>query len=176
MSLVVVIATGQSLTVQQVDRVYEFHAAGKCKVIAVSNAYQLAPWADALVSNDRAWWNNHPDAMKFAGRRFCGTRQTGMELIPSNGRFRSGSNSGLQAMRVAHENFGATHIVLLGVDMHGTHYFGPHPEPLRNTTEKRFHAHIAQFRNWRGCEVTNCSPGSALKQFPMKDLDEVLCP
>lgn len=174
--LFVVIATGQSLTSQQVDRVRQYHERKECGAIAVSNAYQLTPWADALVSHDKNWWENHRDAEKFAGRKFAGSQIHGIERLDTTACFPSGCNSGLQAMRVAHEKFGATHIVLLGVDMRGTHYFGPHPHPLRNTTDKRFQAHIAQFSKWRGCPVTNCSPGSALTQFPMKDLDEVLRP
>ncbi len=46
---------------------------GRCHVIAVSDAYKLAPWADALVSQDRPWWNYHRP--EFAGRKFSGGNQ-----------------------------------------------------------------------------------------------------
>jgi hypothetical protein len=98
-----------------------------------------------------------------------------IEHLPITQRYPSGCNSGLQGMRVAQDILGASKIVLLGFDMHGTHYFGPHPRPLANTAPARFKAHIAQFRTWTGCEVVNCTPGSELKQFPMADLNEVLC-
>ena len=68
--------------------------------------------------------------------------------------------------------------MLLGVDMHGTHYFGKHPEQdekgrklLRNTSPKKFEAHIKQFDKWRGPpEIVNCTPGSSLKRFRFSDI------
>lgn len=172
----VVICTGQSLTAAQVENVRVQHAAGRCLAVAVSNAWELAPWADALVSNDRAWWQHHSAAMGFPGRKFAGVQVRGTELLRSNRTYESGCNSGLQGMRVAHEYLGATRILLIGLDMHGSHYFGPHPTPLRNTTPQRFEKMLRQFKRWRGCQVVNCSPGSALTQFPMGDLFEALRP
>lgn len=171
---VVVIATGQSLTQAQVDHVRVCRDAGKCKAVAVSNAWELAPWADALVSNDRAWWRHHATAMGFAGRKFAGVNLKGVEYLRAGGGYPSGCNSGLQGMRVAYEHLGATRILLIGLDLHGTHYFGPHPKQLRNTTEQRFNVMRAQFAKWRGCEVVNCSPGSALTHFKFGDLFEIL--
>lgn len=145
-----------------------------CRAIAVSNAYILAPWADALVSNDQAWWKEHPDAMNFAGRKFCGMAFRGAERLHWAPIWGTSCNSGLQGMRVAYEIFNATRLLLLGFDMRGAHFFGRHPSPLRNTTPQQFAKHIAQFDRWRGCEVINCTPGSALKRFPYADFREVI--
>lgn len=172
----VVLATGQSVTADQVDFVRDMHASGKCGAIAVSDMYKLAPWADALVSNDCNWWRHHPAASGFKGRRFCGGSYSGTERLEQTIEFNSGVNSGLQGMRVARDMFGASRILLVGFDMHGTHYFGPHPEPLRNTTRERYLKFLKQFDGWRFGEVINCTPGSALKRFPMGELREVLCP
>lgn len=174
MSLCVVLATGQSVTGEQVDCVREMHDAQRCRVVVVSDAYLRIPDAEALVSNDYAWWREHPQAMHFAGRKFCAHHCNGTERLPATREFSSGTNSGLQGMRVARDYLNATKIVLLGFDMHGTHYFGKHPEPLRNTTPDRFRRHLAQFKVWSGAEVINCTPNSALKQFAMGDLHEVL--
>lgn len=168
------LATGQSVTTDQVEYVREVHAAGKCGAIAISDMYQLAPWADALVSNDPNWWANHPEASSFIGRRFCGAFFPGTERLGQTGEFNSGTNSGLQGMRVARDVFRASRIVLVGFDMHGEHYFGRHPEPLQNTTPQRFLSHLKQFDAWRFGEVINCTLGSALKRFPMGELSEVL--
>lgn len=170
----VVLATGQSVTAEQVDCVREVHVAGKCGAIAISDMYKLAPWADALVSNDSTWWLNNPQASKFSGRKFCGLFYPGVERLEQTGEFNSGVNSGLQGMRVARDVFRASRIVLVGFDMHGTHYFGQHPETLKNTTMKRFASFLKQFDGWRFGEVINCTPGSALKRFPMGELSEVL--
>jgi hypothetical protein len=170
----VVLATGQSVTADQVEYVREVHAAGKCGAVAISDMYLRAPWADALVSNDPNWWANHPEASKCIARKFCGAFYPGTERLQPTGEFNSGVNSGLQGMRVARDVFRAIRIVLIGFDMHGTHYFGPHPEPLKNTTPRRFLDHLKQFEGWRHGEVINCTPGSALRRFPTGDLREVL--
>jgi hypothetical protein len=168
MSTFAVLGTGPSMSQGLADLVRD-----KCRVVAVSDSYKLAPWADALVSNDRAWWKQHPEAMKFAGRKFAGAKLSGTEYLMATGIYRAGSNSGLQGLRVA-EMLGATRILLLGFDMRGSHFFGEHPSPLRNTTAKRFAAHIAQFKGWYGTKVINCTPGSALTAFPMMDIREAL--
>lgn len=163
-----VLATGPSMSQEVADFVR-----GKCGVVAVNDAYRLAPWADALVCNDAAWWNVHKDAYEFKGRKFCGVTRKGLEYIPATPRFPAGTNSGLQGCRVA-EMLGATRILLLGFDMHGTHYFGPHPAPLRNTPPHRFKAFLQQFANWKGVPIINCTPGSALTHFPMSTIEAEL--
>lgn len=171
MSTFVVLASGPSVNQAIADFVRD-----KCKVVAVSNAYILAPWADALVSNDSQWWRTNCDALNFAGRKFSGASMHGTERLRVEGNYPSGCNSGLQGMRVA-TMLGATKILLLGFDMHaknGHHFFGKHPSPLRNTTESRFKVHIDQFRRWRGPKVVNCTPGSALTQFPMSTIEKEL--
>lgn len=148
---------------------------GKSKVIAVSDAFRLAPWADALVSHDTAWWRENPEAKLFKGRKFCATDMSGTELIKGS-YIGSDLNSGLEGMRVA-SMLGASRILLLGFDMsakNGAHYFGRHKHPLVNTTSDRFAKHIEQFKKWKGCEVWNCTPGSALTQFPFVDIREAL--
>lgn len=168
MSTWAIIATGQSLTADDVE-----HVRGRCPAIAISNAYQLAPWADCLVSHDRAWWQQHPEAKEFSGRRYCKFEERGC-LAYSPPEMPMGCNSGLMGAFIARD-LGATRILLLGFDMHGTHYFGAHPEPLANTTESRFQRHIAQFDGFTGAEMINCTPGSALKRFPFVPLREALC-
>lgn len=143
--------------------------------IAVCDAYKLAPWADALVCADRGWYEFHPDALQFKGLKFSGTPVQHVEQLRHTQEFGSGTNSGLQGMRVARDIFGATRLLLLGFDMHGAHYFGKHPEPLKNTTDRRFEVFIKQFERWKGgCEVINCTPGSALKKFPFMHLEQAL--
>jgi hypothetical protein len=168
-----ILATGPSLSQELADFVRD-----KCSVVAVSDAFRLAPWATALVSNDAAWWRAHPDALKFVGRKFSAAAVPGVERLPLNGHYQGGTNSGLQGFRVA-EMLGATKIILLGFDLNannGAHFFGNHPSTLRNTTPQRFAIHIKQFDKWNGCEVLNCTPGSSLKRFPFADIHEVLHP
>ncbi len=152
---------------------------GKCGVIAVSDCYKLAPWADALVSQDKPWWKHNPEALRFAGRKFTGSHHDKIgevEQVPFEGIISSGTNSALLACHVAVKFFNAKTILLLGVDMQGTHFFGKHPEPLKNTTGPRFEVMKKQFAQWshKGVEVFNCNPDSALKCFPMRSLSDCL--
>lgn len=170
MSAWCVLATGPSMSQAVVDSVR-----AKCNVVAVSDAYKLAPWADALVSCDGAWWRAHPDALQFAGLKFGlmpdYSSVKGVEKFEAP----SGINSGLLGVLVA-AKMGAKKILLCGFDMHGTHYFGPHPAPLKNTKPERFEAFKRQFVHYRprGVEIVNCTPGSGLKTFPMGNLEDCL--
>lgn len=144
-------------------------------VVAVSDAYKLAPWADAMCSTDAKWWDYHPEAKKFAGLKFTASPDfrpvEGVERVP----VASGTNSGLLGVMVA-VSLGAKRVLLCGFDMRGTHYFGKHPEPLKNTTDRRFEVLMRQFRAYRprGVKIINCTPGSALNVYPKKPLEDCL--
>jgi hypothetical protein len=169
----VVLASGQSLTKEQVDLCLKAREADQIKgIVAVSNVgLDLCPQADVLVSHDTRWWTEHPEALKFPGRRFCRSKIRGADVFrPSI----SGCNSGLMAMEVAFHVYKASEIIILGFDMHGTHYFGVHRNGLKNTNVHGFRRHLAQFNSWKGCPVINCTVGSSLKKFPFLSLEEVL--
>lgn len=162
-----VLGSGESLCQEDVD-----YLKGKCRVVAISNSYLMAPWADALVSHDRAWWRVNKKALEFSGRKICKFDFPGTEKF-NDARIPVGSNSGLMGMIWA-KSQGAKQIILLGFDMHGTHFFGKHPEPLNNTPDHRFRVHIKQFDKWYGCPVYNCTKGSALKKFPFHKLRDII--
>jgi hypothetical protein len=148
------------------------------KVCAVGNAYELAPWADVLVANDIKWWEKHPDAHKFSGRKFSANKIKGVEQVTPV-TFGSLSNSGVLGLDVV-RNLGATRVVMLGFDMHGTHFFGPYKNGCSNTSKQKRETHKNQFKQWKKrnpkVEVLNATEGSALKCFPIVRLDEVLLP
>ena len=134
---------------------------------AVNNSFEIAPWADFLAAQDSGWWQHHPAASEFAGRKFSSNRVRGVEQvteIPRNW------NSGVLALEVAVQ-LGAKRLLLYGFDMRGTHFFGPYTNGLENTKESRRAVHLRQYRAWahrnRDIEVINCTPGSALDVFPM---------
>lgn len=185
----IVVATGASLTKEQVYSVHRWRmccGSGCCGdatrtdeervVIAVSDAHKRAPWADALVSQDPAWWKQYPESMAFPGRKFSTNEIAGVERITNAGAITTGTNSGLLACYVAQNIYKATKILLLGIDMQGSHYFGAHPTPLKNTTPVRYKVMQRQFTQWshKGVDVVNCAPGSALDCFPRGELDACL--
>lgn len=162
-----IFAPGESLTQAQCDFVR-----GRCKTIVVSDAYRLAPWADALVSNDAAWWRARPDTAKFVGLKF--SANPNVERVEQVKKYERvigrGSNSGVLAMYVA-RILGAKRILLVGFDMRGTHFFGKHEDPLHNTTDEQFNtfksyfAELKKLLDKEDIEVLNCTPDSALKCF-----------
>lgn len=140
---VVCIATGPSLTQDQVNRV----ALADVKTIVVNDAYLLAPWAEVSYFADLKWWKWHTDGIAkpllgltaadvkqrfadFSGQK-CSIQHWGKEAIGAdvhllnNGgnegistdpaSIKTGRNSGYQALNIAVLS-GASRIVLLGYD------------------------------------------------------------
>lgn len=138
----------------------------------------------AHVSADGPWWRRHPEWHKGSCRRFT--------CAPAYDRFDSelervqgapsGCNSALLGLIVAVQIFGATRVLLLGVDLKnpGDHFFGKHPEGLRPSDQRRFDIFQRQFDHYqpKGVEIINCSPNSALKAYPRMRLQDALlaCP
>jgi hypothetical protein len=164
----VVLATGPSMSQAVADAVRGL------RVVAVSNAYVLAPWCDALVSTDAGWWRHHPEALALPCRKFGGMPPfkavEGVERIGA-----SEENSGLLGIKAA-VMLGAKRVLLCGFDMKGAHFFGQHKPPLRNPDRKRFDAFKRQFANYRpkGVEIINCTLGSGLDVYQKAALEDCL--
>lgn len=192
--MVVVAASGPSLT-PEVAR-----AVRGQRVIAVNDAYRLLPFADVLYACDSAWWRAHKGVPGFAGERWTSQGTAGRvrhndksDIAPLyrlnliEGRdgegfstdpavIHYGSNSGFQAVNLSIA-WGATRIILVGFDMHGTHFFGKHPRGLRNTTNYTNFIRAFQKASRQlppGVEILNATPGSALRCFPMVSLHDAL--
>lgn len=166
------------------------------RVIAINDAYLKAPWADVLYFTDRKWYQQHAEqvAAAFWGRHIVtldnrldgvktlrSTGQTGLETDPAC--LRHGSNSGYAAIGLAY-HFGATRIVLIGYDMQlqGGQTHWRHREKdageafqrtLTNVMLPNFSSLVTPLAE-AGVEVINCTPGSALKVWPIESLDVVL--
>ena len=178
----VCMGTGPSLTQTDVD-----YCRDKAHVIAVNDAYKLAPWADVLYAADRNWWVWHKGAPEFSGRRYSIERQPNgypVQFLKNTGQFglerdpiglRTGYNSGYQSINLA-VHFGATKILLLGFDMQGRHYFGEHPNRRVPPFELCLNAFTTLIDPLReaGVSVLNCTPGSAITCFPRAVLRDVL--
>ncbi|EWS53278.1 hypothetical protein X551_03935 [Methylibium sp. T29] len=167
----VVLATGPSLNQSIADSVRGHN------VVAVSDAYRLAPWADALASTDSAWWKQHPEALAFSGLKFGAMPDFraihGVERLHVD----TGTNSGLLGIMVA-VKLGARRVLLCGFDLKdpGNHFFGKHPKPLKSTKPERMEAFKRQFKNYqpRGVQIINCTPDSALDVYPRAALEDCL--
>lgn len=195
-SACVVAATGPSLTPAVADAV----RALDCRVIAVNDAYVLMPWADVLYACDADWWDAHAGAQGFAGERWSShdaqhnekrlvADQWGIELVQGEDaagfstdphRIHYGGNSGFQAVNLALV-WGASKVILVGFDQRSVdgkkHFFGDHQDPrLTNEDPGRHYSawECAAKRMPAGFEIVNCTPGSAMRAFPMGRLEDVL--
>ena len=183
----VILASGPSLSRTDIDI-----TRGKALVIAVNDAYKLAPWADILYASDRAWWDLHADALvSFRGQRYTHDlnnrtwtttmARRGMNIVhglnldgvsTQPGEIHLGANSGFQALNLA-ITMGATKIILTGFDMIAhdgkTHFFGDHPKPLRNDSpyplfRQAFNKAAPQIAAL-DIDVVNCTRRTALQCF-----------
>lgn len=167
-----VLATGPGMSQAVADQVQ-----GRCKVVAVSDAWRVAPWAAALASTDAAWWLANHEALEFDGPKFGAMPSfravPGVEIMPVD----TGTNSGLLGLMVA-VKLGAKRVLLCGFNMShpGEHFFGRHQLPLKSTTAARQEVFKRQFANYRprGVEIINCTPNSALDAYPRGDLEDCL--
>jgi len=171
MDLFAILCTGPSLTLDQVQAVRGM------RVIAVNNAFELAPDAEALIAQDSTWWKMYPQAKKFAGRKFSTRDLSGVEQIFPTKKLMHSTCSGVVALEYFAQVSRPDDVcLLLGADMRGTHYFGRYTNGLSNTTDERRQVHHRQFSQWRDshpkAKVFNCTPGSALACFPMSRLED----
>jgi hypothetical protein len=192
----IVAATGPSLTAEVARRCL----ASQHRVLAVSDAWRLMPWATALYSCDHAWWQHHQGATGFGGEKWSSHGTVGNEKVLAAERWglnlvrgkdgkgfstdpaviHYGGNSGFQAVNLA-ILFGAVRIVLVGFNLRHvgekSHFFGDHPGRLR--TCSRYQTFLGAFRTAAktlppGVVIVNATPNSALDCFPRLDLDEAL--
>lgn len=189
----VIIGGGSSLTPADVA-----FCRGKARVIAIKEAYLLAPWADVLYAADAKWWLYYNGAPTFEGVKYSiegmdvphqlerypdvrilrNTGNEGIERDPSG--LRTGYNSGFQAVNLA-VHFGVKRILLLGFDMWRgpdgeQNWFGPHPNHVASPYGlflKAFATSVEPLRKL-GIEVINCSRFTVLSLFPKMTIEEAL--
>lgn len=158
----VILGGGPSLTLPDL----EYARARVDRVVAINNAYLIAPQADMFYFCDRRWWDWHCDNPKFravrrrarAGRASLVTRenrdlaQIAPELRclqdtgrwgydPAPGCVRNGRNSGYQALHLAAQ-LGVSRAVLLGFDMQvapdgRAHWHAEHPVQVSPSVFRR---------------------------------------
>lgn len=159
-------------------------------VIAVNNAYRVAPFAQFLYFMDGRWWDWHEEALQH----WPNTMVTSCERAAETGRVKylkrgrrnvfdprpgyisKGSNSGHGAICLA-TALGATRTILLGFDMHAEKGHNFHQEHGRVVPETIYKSnYFISFEMLaptlpEGVEVINATPDSALKVFPYRPLE-----
>ena len=165
------LAPGPSATAEDAERV---RSAG-LPLGAITSAFELAPWADFIAATDGGWWRKYPEVKQLAGRKYTMHEVRRVERVKVPGYV--AVNSGVLGLECAKKH-GATRVLLLGFDMHGSHYFGPYRNGLANTSEAKRRMHLTQYARWKranpAIEVINCTPGSALTCFPKASLNDAI--
>lgn len=166
-------------------------AKGHARVIAINDSWRLCPWADILYACDIAWWTAHKGCPEFAGlkvsidigtsafplwnvRRLVCTRRDDRMEFDNLGTVGWGGNSGFNAYNLAVQ-LAPSKIILVGYDMQlrdGLHWHGAHGLGLYNPKAgnvERWRRCVdtpAKMVADRGIKVINCSPTSALRNYP----------
>lgn len=190
----IVAATGYSLTVDVAAACRQARQRGGYRVIAISDAYRLMPWADVLYSCDGSWWKHHKP--QFSGAKWSAHDKTsndkrrmadeyGLNIVRGadkpgfslfSDQIHYGKNSGFQAVNLA-ILFGAVRIVLVGFNLQGRHFFGDHPKQLNRSA--RYESFVPPFVEAAkqlpaGIEIVNATVDSALRCFPMMPLEDAI--
>lgn len=193
----VIIATGPSLTADQIMQCRYYHERNKLVVLGVNDAYRICDFLDYLYAADWRWIEYHKGKIQARLKRgFCFTtpekgrkKHLGWREIPSVAKpglsternlLHRGNNSGYQCINLAYL-LGCNRILLLGFDHHsgGHHFFGKHPTPAMQV-ESNYSRWIDGYKSIRdqeaelGITVINCTPGSAIDAFPRISLNVAL--
>lgn len=198
---VVCIASGPSLTQEQVDQVeYSY-----LPTVAVNNSFQLAPWCDIVFACDIKWWYQYYDqvnqtcfeadlwTIKGVGEHFTKktgnvnprikevgfTRNIGLE----EDKVSHGGNSGYIAVNLAYL-MGAKKIVLVGYDHQHTngqtHWHGDHDKKVFAKNADDTDRWLRNFKilsmelNKKGIDIINCSLETAITSCRRSTLDKEL--
>ena len=179
---VFVLASGPSLTADDVARVRAEREGHDAKVVVANTSFRLAPWADALFFHDSRWWQVHAAEVRrdFQGVIATVARVPSPEVITFA--IPAYQNSGAGAISLALYG-GARRVICLGLDgqygPHGeTHWHGSHPKPLGDAKSlpvwlPKF-ADLAADAQALGVEVLNASRATAITCFPRITLTEAL--
>jgi hypothetical protein len=169
----ILLGPGPSASRELYDKVSQFRCG------AVGNAFQLIDNAEFLAASDAKWWKNHPDAQAYPADKYMADRIHkigGIELV-EGGLIITHINSGVLGLEIAKRR-GATKIIMLGFDMHGTHFFGPYKNGCSNTQAHQREIHQRQYESWsrahKSISVLNCTEGSKLRAFPLASLEAEL--
>lgn len=188
-SEVVCIASGPSLTIEDVElvRQWRYDMAWR-RVIVTNNTWQIAPWADALFAMDLAWWQQYHAAVDrgYRGLRLTqhsqGEKFNALNLRRRLRAYKNYKNSGACAVAAA-IHLGASRVVMVGYDgakvAGKAHWHDDHPKGLGNAgSVKRWPADFELVKGLvmrtKGLTVINASRNSVLRHFERQELEQAL--
>jgi len=172
----VLIATGPSINEDQIGIVQQAHQEGKCRIITVNNAYQIAPWTNAHLSCNDNWWKHYwpkdevlrempadkytryPDLAKKYGILYIHTIvKDGLSTNPSVLHINHGS--GPLAMNLA-SLYGINRLLLIGHDMKFSKNYDGRKKKVGSNKRHFFGEYPKELQHWPSVKVGLSKPGT----------------
>lgn len=182
---------------------FDFERLRGRRCVAVNSSGYDVPWADILLFHDNSWFEaNRTLVDEWRGIAVTLSRHSKvaapdllrrvaieerLDFPIGRGPIRTGHSSGQSALSLT-VTMAARQVVLLGFDMKAvagqTHYHVERPlytaEHAARTAGEYATTFLPYWAGWNdaalrvGCEVLNATPESALSEFPMVDLKDIL--
>lgn len=159
----------------------------KGRVLAINLAFRLDRWADCVFANDRGWFDDFREELQgtYRGGLIVTTSNAAPEGLPLrklkpttkwplslHPQMLAGWDGGTRAINLAYL-MGANPIVLLGFDMRPGAWhdgYSVPSEPETYTKYVRYHVEMAPWLARQGVTVWNCSPGTVLQCYEIRDI------
>lgn len=194
----VLLATGPSLSKEDVEYLRPLHARGSIILFGLNDAYKLCDFLDVLYFCDPRWLLVNKDVLDYQHaqiwtqdlkvrrehknvKRIAGGSGNGICKTPNHIHF--GGNSGFQLLNLAW-HFGIREFYLLGYNMGMSprmgkqqHFFGQHPKPLNQSNNyKSFVSSFQAIDKATRSMITNCTHPTGLGShiFQQKQLRKAL--
>lgn len=171
----VLIATGPSITDEQIQYVKLKREEGKCKVFTLNNVYQRVPFTDMHLSCDAPWWRWYyprsqelrdlpcpkytwfPDlAKKFGIEYIRGVDKPGLSINPSVIHINHGSGPMWINMAL---HLGVKKLILIGHDMKFAPDYKPKEQKPGSTPRHYFNEYPKPLQHWPSVKVGLSKPG-----------------
>ena len=173
----------------------DFEIIKKKRTIVTNNAYQLAPWSEALFFMDHDWFKKHEVSLaSYHGLKVTIANQMkegkGIKWLKRGSKamisldpciVNNGNNSGHCAVNLAY-HFGVSKIILVGFDMRIVeskhNYHNKHHRKMKDSIyQDEYIPNLESMKEpleKQGVQILNATPESALKCFKTVDLKETV--
>lgn len=184
----VLIASGPSVTQDQLDNVREWQEGGGGIVMVINRSFEAAPWADYLFTIDGKFLRLYESKIRdFKGtvitHQLTSYKPDFVKIVKAT---RTG-NSGSAGIEVLIRNFRVQNLALVGCDAkHGDdgrkHHHSDYPQgdSPANTCSNASNIHefkeafMRAIKGSGGARIVNCSPDSALRFMEKLPIDQAL--
>lgn len=172
----VIIATGPSLDMEQIDYVHCAHTLKRCRVMTMNNSYKVAPFTDIHIACNDDWWEHYwkedellrrINADKWTqyeilaerfGINYIETHQTNRGLSTNPAVINKNDGSGPMAINLA-LHYGFKKLILLGHDMKFAKDYDGRKRKIGSTPRHFFGEYPKHMQHFPSVKVGLSKPG-----------------